>query len=80
MNIMEIPVNQLTVNDIFIYDEKLYYYSHEILDNEEAEYQIGKINDVVARKIGQFEENGLKYKIKYTLSLISANTLVRLVR
>lgn len=77
---MEIPVNQLTANDIFIYNEKLYYYNHEILNNEEAEYQIGKINDVMARKIGQYEENYFKYKVNYTLDLIPANTLVRLVR
>ena len=77
---MEISINQLTANDVFIYDGKLFYYSHEILDKEEAEYQIGKINDVMVRKIGHFEENYFKYKVNYTLDLIPANTLVRLVK
>ncbi len=77
---MEILINSLTEQDIFIYYENLYYFLEEILTIDNGSLHNGKINDVLVRKIGRYNKNCFKYKMNYVTMVIPSNTLVRLVK
>jgi hypothetical protein len=77
---MEISINSLTKQDVFVYDGNLYCFLEEILRIDDDSLNDGKINDVLVRKIGHYDGNCFKYKMKYVSTVIPANTLVTLVK